>query len=197
MLKDFKGDLHVHTCLSPCGSNEMLPTAIVKEAKEQNLDIIGICDHNSVENVEAVKKAGEKESMAVIGGVEITSREEVHILGLFDNDDVLQDIKRMIEQNLPGENDEEAFSYLGASLCLLALANRYAQSSSSTIGADVVDYRTKSDIYASRAKEHYKKYIDYIHPDEVDELSAAILIKEFDTNFLEGERHLTHNPDRR
>jgi len=109
MLKEFKGDLHVHTCLSPCGSNEMLPTAIVKEAKEQNLDLIGICDHNSVENVEAVKKAGEKESMAVIGGVEITSREEVHILGLFDNDEALQDIKRMIEQNLPGENDEKAF----------------------------------------------------------------------------------------
>lgn len=109
MLKDFKGDLHVHTCLSPCGSNEMLPTAIVKEAKERNLDIIGICDHNSVENVEAVRKAGEKEAMAVIGGVEITSREEVHILGLFDNDEALQDIKRMIEQNLPGENDEKAF----------------------------------------------------------------------------------------
>jgi len=108
-LKEFKGDLHVHTCLSPCGSNEMLPTAIVKEAKKRNLDLIGICDHNSVENVEAVKKAGEKESMAVIGGVEISSREEVHILGLFDNDEALQDIKRMIEQNLPGENDEKAF----------------------------------------------------------------------------------------
>jgi len=109
MLKEFKGDLHVHTCLSPCGSNEMLPTTIVKEAKKRNLDLIGICDHNSVENVEAVKKAGEKEAMAVIGGVEITSREEVHILGLFDNDEALQDIKRMIEQNLPGENDEKAF----------------------------------------------------------------------------------------
>jgi PHP family Zn ribbon phosphoesterase len=87
----------------------MLPTAIVKEAKKRNLDLIGICDHNSVENVEAVKKAGEKEAMAVIGGVEISSREEVHILGLFGNAEALQDIKRMIEQNLRGENDEKAF----------------------------------------------------------------------------------------
>ena len=109
MLREFRGDLHVHTCLSPCGSNEMLPRAIVKEAKERNLALIGICDHNSVENVEAVKKAGEKESMAVIGGVEISSREEVHILGLFDNAEALQDIKRIIEQNLRGENDEKAF----------------------------------------------------------------------------------------
>jgi PHP family Zn ribbon phosphoesterase len=87
----------------------MLPTAIVKEAKKRNLDLIGICDHNSVENVEAVKKAGEKEALAVIGGVEIASREEVHILGLFDNAEALQDIKRMIDQNLGGENDEKAF----------------------------------------------------------------------------------------
>jgi len=109
MLKDFRGDLHIHTCLSPCGSNEMLPTAIVKEAKKRNLDVIGICDHNSVENVEAVRKAGQKQAQAVIAGVEITSREEVHILGLFDNDEALQDIKRMIDQNLRGENDEKAF----------------------------------------------------------------------------------------
>ncbi len=109
MCREYRGDLHVHTCLSPCGSNEMLPRAIVKEAKKRNLDLIAICDHNSVENVEAVKKAGEKESLAVIGGVEISSREEVHILGLFGNAEALQDIKRMIEQNLRGENDEKAF----------------------------------------------------------------------------------------
>jgi len=109
MLKDFRGDLHIHTCLSPCGSNEMLPTAIVKEAKKRNLDLIGICDHNSVENVEAVRKAGQKQAQAVVAGVEITSREEVHILGLFDNDEVLQGIQRIIYQNLPGKNDERAF----------------------------------------------------------------------------------------
>ena len=109
MLREFRGDLHVHTCLSPCGSNEMLPTAIVKEAKKRNLDVIGICDHNSVENVDAVKKAGEKEGLAVIGGVEIASREEVHIIGLFDNAEALHDINRMIDRNLRSENDEKAF----------------------------------------------------------------------------------------
>jgi predicted metal-dependent phosphoesterase TrpH len=54
--------------------------AIVKEAKRNNLQMIGICDHNSIENVEAVKKAGEREGLAVMGGVEIASQEEVHIL---------------------------------------------------------------------------------------------------------------------
>ncbi len=109
MLKKFRGDLHIHTCLSPCASNEMLPTVIVEEAKKRNLDLIGICDHNSVENVEAVKKAGEKQGLAVVGGVEITSREEVHILGLFDNEKALWDIQDIIYRSLPGKNDRNAF----------------------------------------------------------------------------------------
>lgn len=34
MLKKFVGDLHIHTCLSPCGEKNMVPTRIVKEALE-------------------------------------------------------------------------------------------------------------------------------------------------------------------
>lgn len=67
MLKRFRADLHIHTCLSPCGSLEMLPTRIVEKAKLEGLDLIGICDHNSSENVAAVKKIGERESNSFRG----------------------------------------------------------------------------------------------------------------------------------
>ncbi len=109
MLEEFKGDLHIHTCLSPCGDFSMLPTQIIMKAKERNLDMIGICDHNSTENVIAVKKAGEMEGVTVIGGIEITSQEEVHILALFDNDADLVSIQNTVYEHLPGENDEDAF----------------------------------------------------------------------------------------
>ena len=109
ILKEFKVDLHIHTCLSPCADLTMLPAKIISQAKMQNLDIIGICDHNSVENVIALKKAGEKEGVKVLGGIEITSREEVHIMGFFDEDVDLEKIQNIIYENLPGENDEEAF----------------------------------------------------------------------------------------
>jgi len=109
MLEEFKGDLHIHTCLSPCGDFSMLPTLIIMKAKERNLDMIGICDHNSTENVTAVKKAGEMERVTVIGGIEITSQEEVHILALFDNDADLLSIQNIVYEHLPGENDEDAF----------------------------------------------------------------------------------------
>lgn len=102
-------DLHIHTCLSPCAESEMLPTAIIKRAKKENLDGIGICDHNSAENVLAVKKAGQREGLQVLGGMEICSSEEVHILAFFNDDDALFEMQNIVYENLSGENDEKYF----------------------------------------------------------------------------------------
>jgi predicted metal-dependent phosphoesterase TrpH len=87
----------------------MQATAIVERARKVGLDMIGICDHNSAENVAAVAKTGAREGLAVIGGMEITSSEEVHILGLFDTEADLMHLQDMVYENLPGENDEQAF----------------------------------------------------------------------------------------
>lgn len=108
-MRWIKADLHVHTCLSPCGGVEMRARAIVKQAKRVHLDMIGICDHNSAENVEAVMKAAFTEGLAVISGMEITSREEVHILGLFGARDALLRVQDLVYENLPGVNDEQVF----------------------------------------------------------------------------------------
>ena len=102
-------DLHIHTCLSPCAQPEMLPAEIIKRAKEKNLDVIGICDHNSAQNVQAVKRAGQREAVLVLGGMEICSSEEIHILAFFDNDDALLKMQDIVYENLSGENDEKYF----------------------------------------------------------------------------------------
>ena len=109
MLAQFRADLHVHTCLSPCAEDEMSPLAIIGHAKKKGLDVIGICDHNSTKNVKAVRQAGRDEGLAVIGGVEICSQEEVHILGLFDEEEGLKEMQLLIDQNLHGENNPELF----------------------------------------------------------------------------------------
>jgi len=108
-MRKVRADLHLHTCLSPCGDGEMRATAIVKRAGQVGLDMIGICDHNSAENVSAVMKAGVREGLAVIPGIEVTSREEVHILGLFRTERDLMHLQDTVYENLPGENDEQAF----------------------------------------------------------------------------------------
>lgn len=109
MMRKVRADLHLHTCLSPCADTEMQATVIVKQAKKVGLDMIGICDHNSAENVAAVVKAGVREGLPVIPGIEITSCEEVHILGLFNSEQDLMNLQEMVYDNLSGENYEQFF----------------------------------------------------------------------------------------
>ena len=87
-------------------------------------------------------------------------------------------------------NDIGAFVNLTSSFCAAAIARGYGQTSNSTIGADAIAYRDKSDIWASRAKELYTKYIEYMFPDQLD---ASMAFREFDTKFEElGFSRLTH-----
>lgn len=108
-MKEYKADLHIHTCLSPCADLEMSPRNIVSEAKRKGLQVIGICDHNSAENVPAVEKNAAREGIAVIGGMEVTSKEEVHILALFGSEASLFSLQEIVYRNLSGSNDEKRY----------------------------------------------------------------------------------------
>lgn len=108
-LRRIKADLHVHTCLSPCSSLDMSPREVVNAALSKGLDLIGVCDHNSAENVLAVKKAGSRNGLMVLGGMEVASSEEAHLLVFFDDDDDLLDFQDFIYRHLEGTNDEHAF----------------------------------------------------------------------------------------
>ncbi|MHC4315895.1 MAG: PHP domain-containing protein [Planctomycetota bacterium] len=109
MMRKVRADLHLHTCLSPCADAQMQATAIVRQAKKAGLDMIGISDHNSAENVAAVVKAGAREGLPVIAGMEITSSEEVHILGLFNTEHDLMNMQEVVYTNLPGEDYGQAY----------------------------------------------------------------------------------------
>ena len=84
MLRYFLADLHIHTVLSACAEGEMLPEFIVKRAQEVGLHMIAITDHNAAENVAAVLAAAQEVDMALFPGMEVQTREEVHLLCLFD-----------------------------------------------------------------------------------------------------------------
>lgn len=75
-------DLHIHTALSPCALSEMTPRNIVNMARLAGAEVIAITDHNSCRNVAAVTRAaGDK--LLVIPGIEVWTREDVHLLCLF------------------------------------------------------------------------------------------------------------------
>lgn len=109
-VKKFDADLHIHTCLSPCGELEMTPNKVIQTCKEKGIDIIAICDHNSAENVPWVQKAAENNHIHVLPGMEITTSEEVHLLALFDNLDNVMHLQDFLYPHLlPGENDDDLF----------------------------------------------------------------------------------------
>ncbi len=111
-LRTYKLDLHIHTVLSPCTDiAEMTPRAIVRAALDKGLDMIAICDHNSARNTAAVGRAAKSTPLTVIPGMEVTSSEEVHIVGLFPTDEAAQSLQEEVYARLPGLNDEEAFGY--------------------------------------------------------------------------------------
>ena len=102
-----KYDLHIHTALSPCAQDEMTPNNIVNMALINELDVIAITDHNSCKNVEAVIKAAEETGLLVIPGMEIESREEIHIVALFFCPIDVYNVQDVIYQHLPRQKNTE------------------------------------------------------------------------------------------
>ncbi|HHY47943.1 MAG TPA: PHP domain-containing protein [Firmicutes bacterium] len=102
-------DLHIHTALSPCGEPEMSPARIARMAVARGLHVIAITDHNSAENVEAVKVAGERLGLWVIPGIEVQTVEEVHVLGFFDTISGALSCQEMVYATLPREKNREEF----------------------------------------------------------------------------------------
>ncbi|HTZ51659.1 MAG TPA: PHP-associated domain-containing protein [Spirochaetia bacterium] len=78
-------DLHVHTSASPCASRAMTPAAIAAECARRGLGLIAVCDHNTAAAAQPVMDAASavEDGPVVIAGIEITTREEAHVLGWF------------------------------------------------------------------------------------------------------------------
>lgn len=87
----------------------MTPSRIVERAASLGINIMAVCDHNTVEHVEVTAAIAKKKGIRVIAGLEINSSEEVHILGLFDNLADAFKMQAVVYANLPGENNDEAF----------------------------------------------------------------------------------------
>jgi 3',5'-nucleoside bisphosphate phosphatase len=106
----FAVDLHVHTALSPCGDDDMTPNNIVNMAMLKGLDIIAITDHNTCANLQAVIDAGRNKGLMVIPGIEVQSKEEVHLICLFKKLEKALEFGEFIYNSLPNiPNNEELF----------------------------------------------------------------------------------------
>lgn len=106
----YRADLHIHTCLSPCGSLDMSPTVIVETALARGLDIIAITDHNSTLQCREIQALGVEAGLTVFAGAEVCTREEAHCLALFGTEDSRAAFQEYLDRHLPTVlNDPERF----------------------------------------------------------------------------------------
>lgn len=76
-------DLHVHSCLSPCGDDTSTPAAIAGMAKLNGLDVVALTDHNTAQNCPAFFRAARHYGVIPVAGMELTTAEDIHVVCLF------------------------------------------------------------------------------------------------------------------
>ena len=109
-MAKFYYDLHLHSCLSPCGDEDMTPNNIVNMSALLELDIIALTDHNSLKNCPAFFKVAENSNIVAVTGCELTTSEEIHVVCLFEFLDDAMRFDRFLESRRPPiKNKSEIF----------------------------------------------------------------------------------------
>lgn len=94
-------DLHIHSCLSPCGAEDMTPNNLVHMAALAGLQVIAVADHNSTKNVPAAVKVGESCGVLVVPAMELTTKEDIHVLCLLPSVEKAEEFRQYVYQRLP------------------------------------------------------------------------------------------------
>ncbi|HWR43316.1 PHP domain-containing protein [Sporomusa sp.] len=108
MMRRFVADLHVHTLLSPCAAVEMTPRNIVWHAVEHKIDIIAITDHNACDNIPAALEAAKGTDLTILLGMEVESKEEVHLIILFDKMSQMKEWEQFTKNHMSGRLNDVA-----------------------------------------------------------------------------------------
>ncbi|SDC41874.1 MULTISPECIES: PHP domain-containing protein [unclassified Candidatus Frackibacter] len=110
MLKEYQADFHVHTVLSPCGDIIMTPQNIIDTAQARGIDILAVTDHNSAENLRVTMELAEESKIKIIPGMEVETKEGIHLIALFSDLEQVIDFQKIIYNNLPSvKNNEDLF----------------------------------------------------------------------------------------
>ncbi len=111
-MSRYKCDLHIHSCLSPCGDNDMTPGNIVGMAMLNGLDIVALTDHNTSKNCPAFFEIAKKHGIIAVAGMELTTSEDVHVVCLFRSLESAMEFDRFVDgKRFKIKNEAEIFGH--------------------------------------------------------------------------------------
>ena len=94
-------DLHMHSCLSPCGADDMTPNNLVHMAALAGLQVIALSDHNTTKNVPAAAAVGKTAGVLVVPAMELTTKEDIHVLCLLPSVACAEQFRQYVYERLP------------------------------------------------------------------------------------------------
>lgn len=154
------GDLHIHTTKSD-GTCE--PNEIVKLAKNADLSVVAITDHDTVDGIDEAKEASRLYGVEVIPGIELNSyddRQDVHILGYFidyKNDNFVKRLKDIRESRTI--RAKLIISKLNAMNINITYSDVSSYTKGSFVGRPHIARAIVKAGYAKSVKEAFDKYI--------------------------------------
>lgn len=83
----------------------MIPPLIVRSAHKNGINLIAVTDHNASANAGAVMQAASGTGLIVLPGMELQTREDVHLLCLFDTLEQLEAWQAVVDSKLPDHNN--------------------------------------------------------------------------------------------
>lgn len=188
MIMEIYYDFHLHSCLSPCGDNDMTPYNLVNMAKLLGLDAIALTDHNTSQNCRAAIKVGESIGLTVIPGMELCTSEEVHVVCLFDELEKAEAFSDYVLSTAPKvKNRPDIF---GEQLIM--------NETDEIIGTQEILLTTASGISIENAVPTVEQYGGICYPAHIDRSSYSVIsnlgmiTEEMNFNVVE----MTENADR-
>lgn len=158
-------DLHIHSCLSPCGDDDMTPNNIAGMAAIKGLNVLALTDHNTSKNCPAFFEACKRQGIIPIAGMELSTEEDIHLVCLFEELEDAMKFDAVIEEHLlPIDNRPEIF---GEQLIL--------NEDDEPIGEVKKLLISPTDLPIEEAIKIARSYGAHVHPAHIDRETNGIL----------------------
>lgn len=158
-------DLHIHSCLSPCGDDDMTPANIAGMGAVLGLSVMALTDHNTCGNCKSFFEACTHYGIIPIAGMELTTSEDIHLVCLFETlDEALRFDECIQNHRMRIKNRTDIFGH------------QYFMDADETIVSEEPDLLTvATDLSIEAAFEKVTEYNGVIYPAHIDRDSNGII----------------------
>lgn len=158
-------DLHLHSCLSPCGDEDMTPANLAAMCALAGLQVVALTDHNSTGNCASFARAAARHGLLAIPGMELCTKEEVHVVCLFPDLERADSFSLRVRELLPPvKNNQDMF---GAQILM--------DDGDSVIGEETALLAGAADISLYDVPDLVTSFGGFAYPAHIDRQANSLL----------------------